>query len=68
MSEFPFYLLIFPSFPQSLGGLLQPNGALAALEGFDEGVATMRQGERALLKLAPDVAYGAMGARDEKLR
>lgn len=41
-------------------------GAEHVLEGFDEGVATMRQGERALLKLAPDVAYGTMGARDEK--
>ena len=42
-------------------------GAEHVLEGFDEGVATMRQCERALLQLAPEVAYGAMGARDEKL-
>lgn len=42
-------------------------GAEHVLEGFDEGVATMRQGERALLKLSPDVAYGSVGARDEML-
>ena len=41
-------------------------GAEHVLEGFDEGVATMRQGERALLTLEPLVAYGSLGARDEK--
>lgn len=41
-------------------------GAEEVLEGFDEGVATMREGERALLRLAPEVAYGAQGARDER--
>ena len=40
-------------------------GAQEVLEGFDEGVATMREGERALLRLSPEVAYGALGARDE---
>eukprot|EP00913_Durusdinium_trenchii_P002463 g2275.t1 len=40
-------------------------GAQEVLEGFDEGVATMRQGERAVLHLTPEVAYGALGARDE---
>lgn len=42
-------------------------GAEHVLEGFDEGVATMRQGERALLELSPDVAYVSVGARDETL-
>eukprot|EP00931_Biecheleriopsis_adriatica_P119279 TRINITY_DN94519_c0_g1_i1.p1 TRINITY_DN94519_c0_g1~~TRINITY_DN94519_c0_g1_i1.p1 ORF type:complete len:346 (-),score=44.99 TRINITY_DN94519_c0_g1_i1:69-1076(-) len=41
-------------------------GAEHVLEGFDEGVATMRKGERAVFKLSPDVAYGSTGARDEK--
>ncbi|CAJ1439464.1 unnamed protein product [Effrenium voratum] len=41
-------------------------GAEQVLEGFDEGVATMRKGERALLKLTPEVAYGSLGARDER--
>ncbi|CAE7221403.1 FKBP65 [Symbiodinium pilosum] len=41
-------------------------GAEHVLEGFDEGVATMRKGERAIFHLLPDVAYGSFGARDEK--
>eukprot|EP00439_Symbiodinium_sp_Y106_P075328 s1321_g14.t3 len=41
-------------------------GAEHVLEGFDEGVATMRKGERAIFQLSPEVAYGSFGARDER--
>ncbi|CAE7369305.1 FKBP65 [Symbiodinium natans] len=41
-------------------------GAEHVLEGFDEGVATMRKGERAIFQLSPEVAYGSLGARDER--
>ncbi|CAE7808618.1 FKBP65 [Symbiodinium sp. CCMP2456] len=41
-------------------------GAEHVLEGFDEGVATMRKGERAIFQLSSEVAYGSFGARDER--
>lgn len=41
-------------------------GAEQVLEGFDEGVATMCKGERAVFTLEPEMAYGSFGARDEK--
>lgn len=41
-------------------------GAEHVLEGFDEGVATMCKGERAVFKLESEMAYGSFGARDEK--
>lgn len=37
-------------------------GAHQVIKGWDIGVASMKKGERAILTLAPDYAYGAAGA------
>lgn len=37
-------------------------GAGQVIKGWDQGVATMRKGERAILKCLPDYAYGAAGS------
>ena len=36
-------------------------GAGQVIKGWDEGVATMKVGEKAMLKCSPDYAYGARG-------
>lgn len=48
--------------PFDSGALTFQLGSMQVISGWDLGIATMREGERAMLKLAPDHAYGIAGS------